>query len=58
MREGLIAEISIPVMKELLEAKYQQVVEFQETIAASNSAFLMETTNDTFWGVGMMWSAM
>ena len=44
---------SIPVMKELLEAKFNQVSSFKATLLNSESSFLMEATLDTFWGIGM-----
>ena len=44
---------SIPVMKELLEAKFNQVSSFKATLLNSESSFLMEVTHDTFWGIGM-----
>ena len=44
---------SIPVMKELLEAKFNQVSGFKATLLNLDSSFLMEATHDTFWGIGM-----
>ena len=40
-------------MKELLEAKFNQVSSFKATLLNSESSFLMEATLDTFWGIGM-----
>ena len=45
---------SIRVMTELVEAKYEQVLEFRYDCEKSWTAYLMEATFDNFWGVGLL----
>ena len=44
---------SVPVMKELLEQKFQQVPQFQSYLLNSAQSYLMESTRDVFWGIGL-----
>ena len=44
----------IRVMTELIEAKFEQVEDFRQACIESTDAYLMETTFDTFWGVGLL----
>ena len=39
---------SVPVMKELLEQKFQQVPQFQSYLLNSAQSYLMEVTRDVF----------
>ena len=44
---------SVPVMKELLEQKVRQVPQFQSYLLNSAQSYLMESTRDVFWGIGL-----
>ena len=44
---------SIPLIKDLLKAKAEQVPEFKEVLTASEGRYLLEATYDRFWGVGV-----
>lgn len=43
---------AVPVMEDLIEAKFDQVKEFRKEVIASGTKLLMEATLDTFWGIG------
>ena len=44
---------SVPVMKELLEQKFWQVPQLQSYLLNSAQSYLMESTWDVFWGIGL-----
>ena len=44
---------SVQVMKELLEQKFWQVPQFQSYLLNSAQSYLMEATQDVFWGIGL-----
>ena len=45
---------SVRVMKKIAQAKFENVEEFREELIDSKGMFLIETTSDTFWGVGFL----
>ena len=44
---------SVPVMKKLLEQKFWQVPQFQSYLLNSAQSYLMESTRDVFWDIGL-----
>ena len=44
---------SVPVMKELLEQKFWHVPQFQFYLLNLTQSYLMESTWDVFWGIGL-----
>jgi len=46
-------KVGCKVMKELISHKFDQVIDFRESLIRTKGTVLMETTNDLFWAVGL-----